>query len=200
MPHTAPPARCHPARVGGEWGEGRAHDSAAPAPREGRQSPGFVEEGHPERLDIGVAVRLRDDDGLSASPQLGHAPHQHHLQQACTECLPTHPAPPTDESVMPSNHLILCCPLLLSPSIFPSIRVFSNESALRARGTGVPRPLSVSLLGSVKTNLCTKAPTLLPSRATGSLQTKHLQPHLWVARTFQGGFLATRQNSDGRFI
>ena len=34
------------------------------------------------------------------------------------------------EAVMPSNHLILCCPLLLLPSIFPSIRVFSNESAL----------------------------------------------------------------------
>ena len=34
---------------------------------------------------------------------------------------------------MPSNHLILCCPLLLLPSIFPSIRVFSNESALRIR-------------------------------------------------------------------
>ena len=34
------------------------------------------------------------------------------------------------ESVMPSNHLILCHPLLLPPSIFPSIRVFSNESAL----------------------------------------------------------------------
>ena len=33
------------------------------------------------------------------------------------------------ESVMPSNHLILCCPLLLLPSIFPSFRVFSNESA-----------------------------------------------------------------------
>ena len=32
--------------------------------------------------------------------------------------------------VMPSNHLILCCPLFLLPSIFPSIRVFSNESAL----------------------------------------------------------------------
>ena len=34
------------------------------------------------------------------------------------------------ESVMPSNHLILCCPLLLLPSIFPSIRVFSSKSAL----------------------------------------------------------------------
>ena len=34
------------------------------------------------------------------------------------------------ESVMPSNHLILCCPLLLLPSIFPSIRVYSSESAL----------------------------------------------------------------------
>ena len=37
------------------------------------------------------------------------------------------------ESVMPSNHLILCHPLLLLPSIFPSIRVFSNESAVRIR-------------------------------------------------------------------
>ena len=37
------------------------------------------------------------------------------------------------ELVMPSNHLILCSPLLLLPSTFPSIRVFSNESALRIR-------------------------------------------------------------------
>ena len=37
------------------------------------------------------------------------------------------------ESVMPSNNLILCLPLLLLPSIFPSIRVFSNESALWIR-------------------------------------------------------------------
>ena len=37
------------------------------------------------------------------------------------------------ESVMPSNHLIFCCPLLLLPSIFPSTRVFSNESALHIR-------------------------------------------------------------------
>ena len=37
------------------------------------------------------------------------------------------------ELVMPSNHLILCRPLLLLPSVFPSIRVFSNEPALRIR-------------------------------------------------------------------
>ena len=43
------------------------------------------------------------------------------------------PKPMSIESVMPSNHLILCCPLLLQPSIFPSIRVFSNESALHIR-------------------------------------------------------------------
>ena len=42
---------------------------------------------------------------------------------------------------MPSNHLILCCPLLLLPSIFPSIRVFSNESALHIR---LPRYWSFS--------------------------------------------------------
>ena len=45
------------------------------------------------------------------------------------------------ESVMPYNHLILCFPLLLLPSIFPSIRVFSNESALRIR---LPKYWSIS--------------------------------------------------------
>ena len=43
------------------------------------------------------------------------------------------PKPMSIELVMPSNHLILCRPLLLLPSIFPSIRVFSNESTLRIR-------------------------------------------------------------------
>ena len=43
------------------------------------------------------------------------------------------PKPMSIESVIPSSHLILCCPLLLLPSIFPSIRVFSNESALHFR-------------------------------------------------------------------
>ena len=43
------------------------------------------------------------------------------------------PKPMSIESVMPFNHLILCCSLLLLPSIFPNIRVFSNESALHIR-------------------------------------------------------------------
>ena len=49
-------------------------------------------------------------------------------------------------SVMPSNHLILCCPLLLLPSIFPSIRIFSNESALHIRW---PEYWSLSLSFSI---------------------------------------------------
>ena len=59
----------------------------------------------------------------------------HGLQHAIPPCpSPTPGVYPNScpfESVMPSNHLILCYPLLLLPSIFPSIRVFSNESALR---------------------------------------------------------------------
>ena len=43
------------------------------------------------------------------------------------------PKPMSIELVMPFSHLILCCPLLLLPSIFPSIKVFSNESALHIR-------------------------------------------------------------------
>ena len=43
------------------------------------------------------------------------------------------PKPMSVESVMPSNHLIHCHPLLLLPSIFPSIKVFSNESVLHIR-------------------------------------------------------------------
>ena len=64
----------------------------------------------------------------------------HRLQQARLLCPSLSPRVcsnscpcPTRESVMPSNRLILCHPLLLPPSIFPSIRVFSSESALRIR-------------------------------------------------------------------
>ena len=47
------------------------------------------------------------------------------------------------ELVMPSNHLILCHPLFLQPSIFPSIRVFSKESVLRIKWIGVSASASV---------------------------------------------------------
>ena len=56
-----------------------------------------------------------------------------------TPGLPVYHQPPqlaqlmSIESVMPSNHLILCCPLLLLPSIFPSIRAFSNESVFHIK-------------------------------------------------------------------
>ena len=50
------------------------------------------------------------------------------------------------ESVMPSNHLILCHPLLLLPSIFPSIRVFSNELALASGGQSIGTSASSSVL------------------------------------------------------
>ena len=50
------------------------------------------------------------------------------------------------ESVMPSNHLILCCSILLPPSIIPSIRAFSKESVLRIRGQSIGVAASASAL------------------------------------------------------
>ena len=81
-------------------------------------------------------------DAAFSSVQLSHSVmssslRHHGLQHARPPC-PT-PAPMnllklmSIESVMPSNHLILCHPLLLLPSIFPTIRVFSNESAFPIR-------------------------------------------------------------------
>ena len=58
------------------------------------------------------------------------AAHQASLSHVISRSLPKFMS---IESVMPSNQLILCCPLLLLPSIFPRIRVFSNGSALRIR-------------------------------------------------------------------
>ena len=56
-----------------------------------------------------------------------------HTRPLCPSPSPRVCSNSSTESVMPSNHLILCCPLLLLPSIFSSIRVFSNESALHIR-------------------------------------------------------------------
>ena len=63
--------------------------------------------------------------------------HTHGLQHSRLPCPSPSPRACSNTSpvelVMPSNHLIFCCPLLLPPSIFPSIRVFSNESVLPIR-------------------------------------------------------------------
>ena len=73
------------------------------------------------------------------------------------------------ESVMPSNHLILCFPLLYLPSIFPSIRVFSNESVLRISGKNIGVSASASVLPM-------NIQDLFPLGSTGwiSLQSKGL--------------------------
>ena len=73
------------------------------------------------------------------------------------------------ESVMPSNHLILCHPLLLPPSIFPSIRVFTNESVLRSGSQSIGVSASTSVL-PMNIQVC------FPSGWTGwiSLQSKGL--------------------------
>ena len=74
------------------------------------------------------SVQLLSHVRLFATPWT--AAHQASL--SITNCWSL-PKPMSIKSVIPSNHLILCCPLLLLPSIFPSIRDFSNESALRIR-------------------------------------------------------------------
>ena len=61
-------------------------------------------------------------------------PHEpQHARPPCPSNSQSLPKLMSIESVIPSNHLILCHPLFLQPSIFPSIRVFSNESAVRIR-------------------------------------------------------------------
>ena len=74
------------------------------------------------------------------------------LMNHSTPGLPVHhhswspPKPMSTESVMVSNHLILCRPLLLLPSIFPSIRVFSNQSDLAPCGPSIGVSASISVL------------------------------------------------------
>ena len=74
------------------------------------------------------SVQLLSHVRLSATPWI--AAHQASLSITNSQSLPK---PMSIESVMPSNHLILCRPLLLLPPIPPSIRVFSNESTLFMR-------------------------------------------------------------------
>ena len=94
------------------------------------------------------------------------------------------------ESVMPSNHLILCHPLLFLPSVFPSIRVFSNEPALHIRwpkywsfsfSIGTPMNIqgwfSLGLTGLI--SLLSKELSRALSSNTVQKLILHAQPSLW---------------------
>ena len=79
-------------------------------------------------LDYLISVQSLSRVQLFATPWT--AAHQASLSVTNSCSLPKSMS---TESVMPCNHLIICCPLLLLPSIFPSIRVFSNQSVLWIR-------------------------------------------------------------------
>ena len=126
----------------GRWGRvKRTQHSLAPehtVPRAGTTSENFKVLHGPSVLRI---LLKKDGGALQFSPvqslshvQLFVAPWTtaHQASLSITNSWSS-PKPTFIQSVMPSNHLILCHPLLLLPSIFPSIRVFSNESALRIR-------------------------------------------------------------------
>ena len=81
-----------------------------------------------------------------SSIQLFATPWMQHVRPFCPPLSPEFAQIHAFELVMQSNHLILCCPLLLLPSIFPSIRIFSNESTLHIRW---PKYWSISISSSV---------------------------------------------------
>ena len=78
-------------------------------------------------------VQLLNRVWLFATPWTPRIPWMQHARPPSITNSQSPPKPMSIELVMPSNHLILCCPLLLLPSIFPGIRVFSNESTLPIR-------------------------------------------------------------------
>ena len=103
-------------------------------------TPSFDDKSHDQTVGFSLNITMESSSNsfpgfsslshvwLSVTPQT--AAHQASLSIANSW---SPPKPMSTESVMPPNDLILCCPLLLPPSIFPSIRVFSNESALHIR-------------------------------------------------------------------
>ena len=87
---------------------------------------------------------------LFSRPVISASLWPHELQHARLPCRHYVPEsqlkPMITESVMLSKHFVLCCPLLFLPSIFPSIRVFSTESALRSCGQSIGTSASTSVL------------------------------------------------------
>ena len=95
------------------------------------------------------------------------------------------PKPMSVESVMPSNHLILCYPLLLLPSILASIRVFSNESALSIRWPNIGVAASTSVLPMNYPGLISFRMDCLDLLAVQGTRKSLLQHHSSKASIFQ---------------
>ena len=89
------------------------------------------------------------------------------------------------ESVMPSNHLICCCPLLLLPSMFPSIRVFSSESVLCIRW---PKDWSFSFSISPSNEY---SGLISPSNSVLVSQKKSLQSFFYLFNVFLNALIPT---------
>ena len=98
------------------------------------------------------------------------------------------------ESVMPSNHLILCCPLLLPSSVFPGIKVFSNESALHLRW---PKYWSFSLASVLPMNTQDWSP--LGWTSWISLQSKGLSRVFSNTTVQKHQFFGTQLSSQSNF-
>ena len=96
------------------------------APEKRSPGPLFPQAGKRSSQEVTQASLLQGTTGLSVPGRSG-------CQSVCTLSIAISPSflkLMSIKSVMPSNHLILCCPLLLLPSVFLSIRIFSSESAL----------------------------------------------------------------------
>ena len=93
-----------------------------------RQRSSLIKSGHPPFVICVVVIQLLSHVQLFATPYSA-------VPQVSLSFTITHSLLMTLESMMPSNHLILCHPPLLLPSLFPSIRVFSNKLALLIKWT-----------------------------------------------------------------
>ena len=112
-------------QTSGGSGEPALHHQGAPAALERSQ---WGQGSRKKRLSASVSVQLLSRVRLSVTPWT--AAHQASLSITNSW---SSPKPMSIVSVMPANHLVLCRPLLLQPSIFPSIRVFPNDSALHIK-------------------------------------------------------------------
>ena len=127
-----------------------------------------------QRLSVQLIQFIRSvvSDSLQLHGPQHARPRVHHQLLEFTQ---TH----VHRAVMPSSHLILCCPLLLLPSIFPSIGVFSNESALPIRW---PKDWSVSFsISPSSESLGLISFRMDWSMFPGNKQTKKIQMTLWYS-------------------